>query len=219
MRLLGACDSTYPCCRRCLRNHWPFNFLAHASNSAPHTGVQPLTTHTLNASRCRIAPPNSQSRRPDPHAGGWGGAASHGSQIRTPAVQWRGPARLTDPHGGGCGSASPHGLQPRKPADVEAQPCTARSPPLERMQGHSPAEALHSHGRGKGRKGQMERDRFCCCWVKAHAAEVVGFGGARMAFYSTRSTSASSKLIQRFKCRRHDFIWAETGQIYQMGRI
>jgi hypothetical protein len=58
------------------------------------------------------------------------------------------------------------------------------------MQGHSPAEALHSHGRGKGRKGRMERDRFCCSWVKAHAAEeamvnaaarkeeVVGFGGS-----------------------------------------
>ena len=152
MRLLGACDSTYPCCCRCLRNHWPFNFLAHASNSAPRTGARPLPTHTLNASRCRIAPPNSQSRRSDPHAGGWGGAASHGSQIRTPAVQWRGPARLTDPHGGGYGSPSPHGLQPRKPADVEAQPCTARSPPLERMQGHSPAEALHSHGRGREEK-------------------------------------------------------------------
>ena len=68
--------------------------------------------------------------------------------------------------------------------------------------------------------------------MKVHAAEeaminaaagkeeVVGFGGgARTAFYSTRSTSASSKLIQRFKCPRHDFIWAETGQIYQMGWI
>jgi hypothetical protein len=101
MCLLGACDLTYPCCRRGLRNHWPFNFLVHASNSAPRTGARPLPAHTARRS-CTPA-----------DAASWPHTARRSARRR---MWWRGPARLADPHAGGCGSASPRGLQPRKPA-------------------------------------------------------------------------------------------------------
>lgn len=135
----------------------------------PSTCVQLGTTH-----RCSV-PPDSHLEPPDSHLERQ--QMPHRptqlseSQIRSARrrMGWRSLAWLTDSHTGGvvarprtahrsswrrmrkCAPARPAAPQASR---CGAQPCIARSPPLERMQGHSPAEALHSHGRGREEKAE-----------------------------------------------------------------